>query len=491
MLPRRLRARARMRWAGVVAALAIVWGSPTAGETEGETASEERAGAARADELAMALAAKRLCSGLFVSGRERDEILASSVITFLDAEAREALESGALTFGVDRDRGVVSARRGELRARARHFGDQGCVILRQDSDKPLFTPVTVRSALPPPEETPWPMGDAPAQAPSTGLDSERIERALDVAFSEPADHTAAFLAVHRGRIVAERYGPNVGRDTQLESWSMGKSVTATLVGILIHKGLLDLEQPAPVPQWQNVPDDPRAAVRIKHLLRMSSGLLCTHESEPAERLQRSYVPGAPDHSLVYTTAIDVFQLAQSRPLEHAPGTVGRYRNCDPLTLGAIIKRTVERQGESYLRWPQQALFERIGIRRQVLETDLYGNFVMTGFDFGTARNWARLGLLYLNEGVFGGERVLPESFVEFVSTPAPAWENGEYGGLFWTGHEALPEGTYSMRGAGGQEVAIVPSHELVLVRLGHTRGAATDYEKRRNEAYRLIIDAIE
>lgn len=443
-------------------------------------------------ELTLALAAKRLCSGLFVSGRARDDVLAQSVVTFLDPEAREALQDGALTFEVDGERGIVSARHDDVGARARHLGDQGCVILRRDSDHPLFTPAAVTSDLPPVAETPWPMGDAPSEDPAPArLDQAALQRALDVAFSEPADHTAAFLAVHRGRIVAERYGAGAGPDTQLESWSMGKSVTATLIGILIHAGHLSLEQPAPVPAWQNVPGDPRAKIRIEHLLRMSSGLHCTSDSDSAERLRRSFVPGAPDHSLGYTTAIDVFQLAESRPLEHPPGTVGRYRNCDPLTLGAIVERIVEGRGESYLHWPQQALFDSIGIRRQVLETDVYGNFVMTGFDFGTGRNWARLGLLYLNGGVFQGERILPEDFVAFVSTPAPAWKHGEYGGLFWTGHEALPEGTYSMRGAGGQEVAIVPSHDLVLVRLGHTQGASAGYEKRRNEAYRMIVEAVE
>ena len=213
----------------------------------------DEAGAAehRGRELAMNLAAKRLCSGLFVSERQRDDVLAESVVTFLQPEARRALETGELTFDVDRARELVTARRGELQARARRFGDQGCVILRRDSRKPLFTPVAVRAELPPADETPWPMGDAPAEAAADvtapKVDQGRLERALDVAFSEPADHTAAFIAVHRGRIVAERDGAGVGPETQLESWSMGKSVTATLIGILIRQGHLSLEQPAPVP----------------------------------------------------------------------------------------------------------------------------------------------------------------------------------------------------------------------------------------------------
>ena len=126
----------------------------------------------------------------------------------------------------------------------------------------------------------------------------------------------------------------------------------------------------------------------------------------------------------------MFQFCISRLQEHPPNTVGRYRNCDPLSLGYIIKRTVTEMGEEYLSWPQRALFDRIGIRRQVLETDPYGNFVMCGFDYGTPRNWARLGLLYLQDGVWMGERILPEGYVDFVSTPEPAWEKPEYGGLF-------------------------------------------------------------
>jgi CubicO group peptidase (beta-lactamase class C family) len=277
---------------------------------------------------------------------------------------------------------------------------------------------------------------------------------------------------------------------------MGKSLTATLVGLLIEEGALELWAPAPVPEWHAVPGDPRAAIRVADLLRMSSGLFFTHASDSAERLARSYVAGHPDHSLGYAAPIDVFQLSISRPLEHPPATVGRYRNCDPLTLGYLVKRIVEGRGESYLRWPQRALFDRIGVRRQVLETDVYGGFILTGFDYGTARGWARLGMLWLEDGVWRGERLLPEGFVEFTRTPAPGWPEDVYGGLFWLDHEALPQGSFSMRGAAGQEVAIVPSHHLVLVRMGHSAGwpltgSARAQEERRDRAYSLVLEAID
>jgi CubicO group peptidase (beta-lactamase class C family) len=140
-----------------------------------------------------------------------------------------------------------------------------------------------------------------------------------------------------------------------------------------------------------------------------------------------------------------------------------------------VRRTVEARGENYLTWPQRALFDKIGIRRQVMETDAYGNFLLTGHDFGTARNWARLGLLYLQDGVWQGERLLPEHWNDFVSTPAPAWEEPVYGGLFWVNgagaFPALPASAYYMSGAGGQSTIIVPTHDLVIVRMGHAEGS--------------------
>jgi CubicO group peptidase (beta-lactamase class C family) len=145
-------------------------------------------------------------------------------------------------------------------------------------------------------------------------------------------------------------------------------------------------------------------------------------------------------------------------------------------LGAIVRRIVEARGEDYLTWPQRALFDRIGIRRQVLDTDVHGNFILAGYDYGTARSWARLGLLYLWEGIWLGERLLPAEFVRFVATPAPAWSEPIYGGMFWlnrTGRFPLPDDAFWMSGDGEQRVIVVPSLELVVVRLGHVAGGNT------------------
>ena len=141
---------------------------------------------------------------------------------------------------------------------------------------------------------------------------------------------------------------------------------------------------------------------------------------------------------------------------------------------------------------QKELFDIIGIRKQVLETDPYGNFLLTGYDYGTARNWGRLGMLYLQHGVWKEEQILPDWWTEFVSTKAPAWEEPVYGGLFWiNGNKSmpLPEEAYYMAGGGGQRTIIVPSMNLVVVRLGHFRGSAVGMESL-NKALKKLVEAI-
>ena len=436
--------------------------------------------------------AKVLCSAVFVSGRDLDEALRNSGM-FLTPDDRQLLMSRGTDraeawIELDRDEGTVEVTLHGFTGRAKYFGDQGCVILPPGFDRVFFEPVPVQTTLPSFLSQAWPMGDLPPDNPvPTGLDPETVERAVDAAFAE-GSLTAAFVAVYKGQVIGERYGQGANRYTQLESWSMGKSLTASLVGILVQQGHFGLHDPAPVPLWHENPNDPRAEITIAHLLRMSSGLRFSRAGQPPWELGRAIG----DHLYIYMGGIDAFHYSITRPPVAPPDTVGIYRNCDPLTLGYLIRRTVEEMGENYLQWPQKALFDRIGVRKQVLEPDPYGNFLLTGYDYGTGRNWARLGLLYLQDGVFEGERILPEGWAEFVSSPAPAW-NGEYGGLFWVngnGRWNVPESAYYMAGAGGQNVIIDPEHELVVARLGHRRGQRAA-GRALNNALTLLVEAIE
>jgi CubicO group peptidase (beta-lactamase class C family) len=437
-------------------------------------------------ELGLAGYAKVLCSAVFVSGRDVEEARRNSGF-FLMPEADRSSITGVT---VDREKKLVRMTlRDTLTREARYYGDQGCVIHQKGTDRIFFKPVPVRTALPDARSQPWPMGDQTSDEPlPSAIDASKLKAAVDAAFADPEGLTAAFVVLYKGRIVAERYMPGITKDTQLESWSMGKSITSTLFGLLVKDGTYRIEDPAPVALWQK-PGDPRSKIRIVDLLRMSSGLRFIAPQDPDYTEDKGY----PDHMLIYTGAIDAFAHSITRPLQFPPNTEGRYRNADPLTIGYLIKQAVTERGEEYLTFPQRALFDRIGIRRQVLETDPYGNFLLTGYDYGTARNWARLGLLYLQDGVWNGQRILPDGWTTFVSTPAPAWKRPVYGGLFWvngTGDFPLPKDAYYMAGAGGQNTFIVPSHHLVVVRMGHFRGAGAGGKTVR-KALALLMEAVE
>ena len=427
--------------------------------------------------------AKILCSAVFVSGREPDEAARNSAYFFMPAA-----EQGSVKFVVDRYYKSVKASFGTTTREARYYSDQGCIIQIPDKPGISFTRIPVSTSLPDAATQAWPMGDQPDKTPfPAGIDRAKLDAAVEAAFADPAALTAAFLVVHKGRIVAERYMPGITKDTQLESWSMGKSLAATLFALLVKDGTYTLEQPAPIPLWQK-PGDPRASIRNIDLLRMSGGLKFMGNQEPGGASNA----GFPDHYYIYTGAIDSYQYSINRPPEFPPNTVGRYRNCDPLAIGYLIKQAVTKRGEQYLAFPQRALFDKIGIRRQVLETDPFGNFLFTGYDYGTARNWARIGLLYLQDGMWQGQRILPEGWTKFVSTPAPAWQRPEYGGFFWlnrVGNWNLPPETYLAAGAGGQNTWIVPTHDLVIVRMGHMRGQ-TAARRATNTALSLVMEAV-
>jgi CubicO group peptidase (beta-lactamase class C family) len=427
--------------------------------------------------------AKILCSAVFVSGRDAAEAAQNSAYFFMPRG-----EAADVTWKIDRDQKLVTTTRGEISRSAKLHGDQGCIIENLEKPGIHFRPVAVKTSLPDASMLPWPMGDRPDTTPMPAVVDQRIlTEAVDAAFSDPAGLTQAFLVVHKGRIIAERYAPGVTKDTQLENWSMGKSLTATLFALLVKDGTYTIDQPAPVPAWR-APGDPRGPITNRHLLQMSAGLKFVGNQEPGGSPQNTVL----DHYYIYTGGIDAFDFSITRPVEFAAGTDGRYRNCDPLTIGYLVKRAVEARGEEYLTYPQRRLFDRIGIRRQVLETDPYGNFLLTGYDYGTVRNWARIGMLYLQDGMWRGERILPEGWAKFVSTLAPGWPRPVYGGFFWINGDGgwnLPRDTYLAAGAGGQNTWIVPGHDLVIVRMGHMRGAGAA-RRGTNAALALVMKAI-
>ncbi len=415
--------------------------------------------------------AKIMCSAVFITGLDPD-FAAENVGYFASPYATRAKLGKPV---IDRaSRSVHVAVPNGVTRTARHFGSQGCITLPVGKTALEFKPVLVKSRLPDPATQVWPMGDRlPDERLPSQIDAVKLRHAIDAAFDTPDAMTAAVVVTWKGRLIGERYGEGITSRTPLEGWSMAKSLTATLMGILIKDGVYDLWQPAPIPEWQS-PGDPRSRIRIADILRMSSGLRIRAPQDPDYDPARGY----PDHLYLYTGSVNSFNYAATRPLQWPPNTVGRYRNTDPVLINYLIRLAVEKRGEDYLSFPQRALFDAVGVRTMVLETDPFGNFLAQGYELASARDWARLGNLYLQDGVWNGRRLLPEGYAKFVSTLAPTWvadTRPVYGAFFWiNGDGALPvpRDAYMMLGAGGQTTLIVPSHDLVVVRMGHFKGAA-------------------
>jgi CubicO group peptidase (beta-lactamase class C family) len=431
--------------------------------------------------------AQIMCSAVFITGLDPD-FAAENVGYFVAPYAERKKVSKPV---VDRDKKEVhiTLPNGVTRT-ARYIGDQGCLTLPTGKTTFNYTPVKLKSVLPNAATQSWPLGDLLPKDPlPREIDATKLKQAVDAAFN-PAEMTAAYVVTWKGRIIAERYGDGITAQTPLESWSMGKSLTATLMGVLIKQGVYDLYQPAPVPEWQG-PGDPRAKIRIADILHMSSGLRIKAPQDPDYDPAGTY----PDHLYLYTGGVNSFHYAATRPLQWPPNTVGRYHNCDPVLTNYLIRLAVEKRGEEYLSFPRRALFDKIGIRTMVVETDPFGDFLAQGYDLASGRDWARLGNLYLQDGVWNGERILPEGFVKFVSTLAPAWEADHrpiYGGFFWLngdGELPVPKESYFMSGAGGQTTLIVPSHDLVVVRLGHYKGSEAGDEGFK-KSLALLMEAV-
>src|SRR5438477_6728220 len=392
--------------------------------------------------------AQIMCSAVFITGLDPD--FAAENVGYFTAPYAERAKLGKPV--IDRvGQAVQVTLPNGVRRTAKFVGDQGCVTLPLGRRSLNYKPIRVASVLPDPSTKAWPMGDVlPTDPLPPELDTAAIRAAVDTAFQPAAGMTAAFLVTWKGRIIGERYGEGITAHTPLESWSMGKGVTAALMGILIKQGVYNLWQSAPIPEWQGA-DDPRAKIRIADILHMSSGLRIKAPQDPDYDPSGTY----PDHLYLYTGGVNLFHYAATRPPQWPPNTVGRYHNTDPVLVTYLIRLAVEKRGEEYLSFPRRALFDRIGMRTMVVETDPYGNFLLQGYEFASARDWARLGNLYLQDGVWNGERILPEGYVQFRSTVAPAWAADHrpiYGGFFWINGNTLfpvPKSAYYMTGVGG------------------------------------------
>ena len=409
--------------------------------------------------IAVAYKARMLCSGLFVADRQAKAVLA-------ELEIDDLAPLRYIKTDVDYSEGVVIASAlGLVKRRAATRGAMGCALIPRGMPRWKFQYASVR-------DTVGPIASMATEVPGAPVD-DGVRRALEPvlagAFTEPDSahlrRTQAVVIMQHGRIVAERYAPGITSNTRLLGWSMTKSVMNALVGILVREGRLSLDHPVRLREW-NSPGDPRGQITMRHLLHMSSGLRLT---EVMNSLRSDVIR-------MLLASDDMAAFVASRKLVAAPGSRWAYASGTSVIIARVI-RDLFNNDTLYIRFPREALFDRIGMSSAIMETDAAGTFVGSSLMYATARDWARFGQLYLNDGMWNGERILPEGWVDFTRTPAPADSNRAYGAHFWLGVpsdpgepvSALTDGALQAAGHEGQYLTIIPSHDAVIVRLGRTR----------------------
>jgi CubicO group peptidase (beta-lactamase class C family) len=409
----------------------------------------------RAIRVATGVVAHNLCSKTFVSGFDPASVFAEAT-----ERAGIRLLRSALNYRLDRHRQTADASlAGLLGSHAVFHEGLGCV-LRHGSDEPYVLKSDIAALKTP--KTPPLLGEIAGPVPVEPAEPA-LKAALDHAFEEPAPpfrRTRAVVVVHRGRVIAERYADGIGVDTPLLGFSMTKSVVNALIGILTQQGLVTPSMPAPIAEWRT-PSDPRHEIEVEHLMRMTSGLALDETNSGFD----------PSSRMVYLHNDMAGFAVKAAPIA-APGTRWAYSSPTTQLLAKIIRDAVGGP-EQTLAFAWRELFNPLGMRNVTLEFDGAGTLQGSTYMLASARDWARFGLLYLNDGIVGDRRILHEDWVDFS---AAATLDTDYGAGFWTNrsdHEharararlGIPRDAFFASGDFGQRVVIIPSQQLVIVRL--------------------------
>lgn len=426
--------------------------------------------------------AKILCSCTMLTGRAEQDVITNE------------LGSGLLTLGTFKanytDSSATASVFGLAKRKAIYRKGLGCTLvngvteeeLRAQNWKIASPTITQQDTLA------WPIGDRTSDSLDlSGYNMELLTKTVNEAFEEPGEEknrrTRAVLIIHHGEIILEKYADGFDQNTRLMGWSMTKSLTNAMMGILVRDGKLTVNQPAPIEDWKN---DERSVITIHNLMQASSGL----------DWQEDYSGPSTATNMLFKKR-DAGKYALSVPLKHKPGEVFYYSSGTTNILSWIIRQSVG--DETYHRFAYENVFHKIGMNSLVIEPDPGGTFVGSSFSYATARDWARFGLLYLNDGYWTTGRILPEGWVEYTTTPAKGAKHGEYGAQFWLNagnpndvvdrtYPDVPSDMFYASGYEGQNVFIIPSHDLVVVKLSLTTGNAVDDNLFLKEIIRALPD---
>jgi CubicO group peptidase (beta-lactamase class C family) len=405
--------------------------------------------------------AKVMCSAVFDGGRNeqqvRDQDLSAYMMSMADFHINyiDSSVTGSI-FGFGKRKAIYRNGLG-----ATLISELSEMKIRSQRFKLPAKPVAYTDTIP------WPMGDKLCDTFPAAIDSLKLQSAMKKVFVEEDTilpvRTRAVIVVYDGHLIAEHYADGFSAKTKLAGWSMTKTVTGALIGILVKQGKLSVGTPAPVPEWQSAGDS-RHSISIENLLQQRSGL----------DFDETYYRASDATRMLFQKS-DMAAFAASHPLEFRPGSVFHYSSGNSNILSRIIRQTV---GDSlYARFPYKELFYKLGMYSAVLEPDPSGTFVGSSYMYANARDWARLGLLFLNDGVINKERILPKDWVAKSIMPASSDKRG-YGYQIWlnTGSDSsvrhypsAPTDMFYADGFESQLIFVIPSKKLVIVRLGLTQ----------------------
>lgn len=412
----------------------------------------------RAVPIMTGYSAKNMCSCVMVAGRNPEDVqkqeLSFSPVSLAKVEVNYNDSSATATlFGLAKRKAIF--RKG-----------LGCSLLVQmdEAEFRAYKPILPTPPKGNQDSIAWPDGNLHADTSFATVDMVKIEHALSEAFKETGAkktrRTRAMIIVYDGKIIAERYAEGFNKDSKLIGWSMTKSVTNALVGLLVKEGKLKIEQPAPVKGWEA---DDHKKITLNDLMHASSGL---------EWLEDYGNPSGATNMLFKSKDMGLY--AATAKVKEKPGEVFYYSSGTTNIISRIIRETVG--DDQYYKFAYEQLLYKIGMYNTLLETDAGGTIVGSSYSYGPARDWARFGLLYLNDGVWNGERILPEGWVRYTTTPAKGAKRGEYGAQWWLNAGApgnptdriypdAPTDLFWADGFEGQNVFVIPSKKLVIAKL--------------------------
>jgi len=398
-------------------------------------------------------AAKDMCSCVFIAERDPASVQKQDLSFF-------PISLATTKINYD-EQSVTASLLGLVKRKAVYREGLGCAVTVDYSESEIR-----QQSMPqmPPEpytpDTQWPYGDRLPDSLPAAIDYNLLSAAVDSAFDNPANgpllKTQAVVVVYDNILVAEKYTGGFDMYTECISWSMAKSVTNALVGILVREGKLDIYESTGIDQWEH---DGRSEITINNLMHMNAGLQWVENYfNLSEVTKMLYMRG------------DMYRYSVNAPMQYEPDSVWYYSSGMANIITGIIRKTIGNDNE-YLTFPYTELFYRIGMQNTVLETDASGNFTGSSYCYATPRDWARFGMLYMNNGVFQGDTILPGWWVKYTTTPANG-SDGTYGAFFWLWDPVrfpdVPEDMFFCDGFLGQRIFIIPSKKLVVVRTGYS-----------------------